>query len=62
MTGVWVALLVLVLAVEAYALGTRTKGDTLTEQVWRLREISWLRIPLWAFWAWLTYHFWIEAR
>lgn len=40
MTWVWLALISVGVGLEAYALRSRAKGDTLSEQVWSLRDLA----------------------
>ena len=60
-TVLWLVLTVAVLAVEAVALFSDSRG-TLSAHVWRLtaRPVV-LRLMLGG-WGWLTYHFYFEPR
>ena len=54
----WLGLGVVGLTVELYAVYDKKRGDTLSEQVWRLRDlIPGGMIVLAVFMAWLTVHF-----
>ena len=60
----WLSWLGMFAAIEGHALLNKTKGDTLSEHVWRwfsVREKSWgwraRRTALLAFTTWLTAHF-----
>lgn len=57
---IWGALLGVILIVETVALLLRRRGDTLSEQVWWLRNQAWARCILFGLWAWLTWHFFVE--
>lgn len=65
----WIALLVVPVAVEVWAIVRRGEGDTLSEQVWALRawlktkgyagQVAWAAF-VWAlvgFFGWLVLHF-----
>ena len=65
----WVSLLVAAVALEVYTIARRGEGDTLSEQVWRLRawlkgggfagQVGWA-VFVWAligFFGWLVLHF-----
>lgn len=62
MEAVWLLLAIATALAEGYALGRPEKGDTLSEQVWALLRRPWFRwgvaVP---FWAWLTWHFFMEG-
>jgi hypothetical protein len=60
MRFVWGALLVLVLGVEAVAIFNGRRGDTLTENVWRLRGFRVVQSALAGFLAWLGWHLLLE--
>ncbi len=71
MTGwgwLWVAWLLVFVAIEAAALINKDRGDTLSEHVWawfslkgNKGKLKWwqalLRFAFLAFWVWLTLHF-----
>lgn len=57
---IWAAILALILLIEVVALVISRRGDTLSEQVWWLRQRMWARSVLFGLWAWLTWHFFIE--
>ena len=61
MRYVWLLLLALVLAAEAYALVRPALDDTLSYQVWRLREHWAGRTALVAVYAWLGWHWFAES-
>jgi len=68
MTLVWIGLILLLVIVEIYTIANKKRGDTLSEQVWRMRE--WLKgkgfagqtawaLFVWAligFFGWLVLH------
>ena len=58
--NLWLAILVLGLALETFALIRDGKGDTLSEQIWRLLESRKWRTLIFGIWFWLTWHFFIE--
>lgn len=58
--AIWLALFVIGGVVEFLALLIKSDNDTLSEQVWLLRPIRWVRAILMPFWMWLTWHFWFE--
>lgn len=57
---VWLVLFLVGGGVEGLALIIKARNDTLSEQVWLLRPIRWVRAVLMPFWMWLTWHFWFE--
>lgn len=59
-TWAWIALFLVGFSVEGVALVNKVRRDTLSEQVWFLRAKRWGRAVLMPFWAWLTWHFWVE--
>jgi uncharacterized RDD family membrane protein YckC len=63
-TIAWLVWGVLFVIVEAPAVWRKRRGDTLSEQVWWLRDRKIGPIPLGylilgPFWAWLTLHFFL---
>lgn len=57
-TLAWVAIFALIIAVEGIALVNRDDGDTLSEHVWAVLDLSpALALPLGAFFLWLFLHF-----
>jgi|TARA_B100001248_G_scaffold45871_1_gene29241 hypothetical protein len=61
MRYVWMGLLVGVLLAEAVALVHPSTSDTLSYQVWRLREAWHTRAVLLALYVWLGWHWFIES-
>ena len=59
-TALWLAILLVVLATEAWALLRSSQGDTISEHIWVLLCNRWFRSVLFALWFWLTWHFLIE--
>jgi hypothetical protein len=58
----WSILFMIMLLVEGIALGSPTKGDTLSEQVWfYIRDDSIGRFVILMVWTWLTYHWFLMA-
>lgn len=56
----WAVLFAIGGLTEIAALIAKKRQDTLSEQVWILRTSVLIRIVLFPFWMWLTYHFWFE--
>lgn len=56
-TLLWILIGVAIIVLEAYALLSRTKGDTLSEVLWRfIAYHRLLRIGATLFWVWLGLH------
>ena len=56
----WIVLFGAGVVVEGFALFNNKRNDTLSEQVWLIRTKLVGRLLLFPFWAWLTWHFFIE--
>lgn len=56
----WTLTAILAAALELWALIRRAGGDTLSEQVWRLLRVRWIRPLALLIWGWLTVHFFLH--
>jgi hypothetical protein len=58
----WLMAGLLVAVLETVALLRKEPGDTLSEQVWTLLRVRWVRPIAWAGWLYLTFHFFLQWR
>lgn len=46
--------------IEGYAVGHPQAGDTLSELLWGLMELEWLKFLLGCAWGWLGWHLFVQ--